>query len=154
MPRTVNAMDVPSSSASSMPEPFKSVLGPYEGRALGDYFGLAQFGANLEVLPPGSRSSLRHWHSHSDEFLLVLEGELTLVTNDGETRMKSGMCVGFKAGTADGHHLINKSSAPGRFLVIGTRTSDDKVTYPDDDFQWLVAEDGSWHAARKDGTTY
>jgi len=154
MPRALNAMDVPAHSASSMPEPFKETLGPYEGRALGDHFDLTQFGVNLEILPPKSRSALRHFHSQSDEFVLILEGELTLVTDEGETRLTSGMCAGFNAGSNNGHHLINKSNAHSTFLVVGARMPDDKITYPDDDFQWLTAENGSWYAARKDGAKY
>lgn len=74
--------------------------GPYESRNLGDLFGLTQYGVMMETLPPGSRSSIRHWHTKSDEFVMVLEGELTLVTNEGETVMRSGMVVGFPAGKA------------------------------------------------------
>ncbi len=153
MKTAIDAMEIKPSTGSSMPEPFRSTLGPFEGRGLGDYFGLTQFGVALEVLPPDSQSALRHWHTQSDEFVVMLEGELVLVTNEGETAVNAGMCVGFKAGVENGHHLINRSSAAARFLVVGTRTKGDRVHYPDDDFQWLV-EDGSAYAARKDGSKY
>ncbi|MDA0339371.1 MAG: cupin domain-containing protein [Proteobacteria bacterium] len=130
-------------------------LGPYEGRRLGDYFGLMQFGVSVEILPPGSKSLLRHWHAKSDELLYVLEGELTLITNDGEAALTPGHATGFKAGGGDAHHLENRSNEPAKFLVVGTRVEGDAVHYPDDDFQWLADdEEGSWYPARRDGTKY
>ncbi|WOF75215.1 cupin domain-containing protein [Parvibaculaceae bacterium PLY_AMNH_Bact1] len=128
--------------------------GPYESRNLGDLFGLTQYGVMMETLAPGSRSSIRHWHTKSDEFVMVLQGELTLVANEGETLMKNGMFAGFPAGKANAHHLINRSDAEARFLVIGTRVPGDEVHYPHDDFQWAFNEDGTWYAAHKDGTPY
>lgn len=147
-------MELESKSGQHFPEPFRSTLGPYEGRALGDYFGLTHFGAAVDILPPNSQSALRHWHTKSDELVLMLEGELTLITDSGETLLKPGMCAGFKAGVDNGHHLVNRSTSAAKFLVIGTRITGDEVHYPDDDFQWLVEKDGSWYAARKDGTRY
>lgn len=128
--------------------------GPYESRNLGDLFGLTQYGVMMETLPPGSRSSIRHWHTKSDEFVMVLEGELTLISNEGETVMRSGMVVGFPAGKANAHHLINQSDAEARFLVVGTRMPGDELHYPHDDFKWAVSDDGTWFAAHKDGTPY
>ncbi len=150
----IDAMAIRPESGHSVPEPFSSTLGAYEGRSLGDHFGLTQFGAALEILEPGSQSALRHWHTRSDELVLMLEGELVLKTDDGETLLKPSMCVGFKAGTENGHHLVNRSEVAAKFLVVGTRIHGDRTHYPDDDFQWLVEEDGSWHAAQKDGTIY
>ncbi len=128
--------------------------GPYESRNLGDLFGLTHYGVLVETLPPGSRSSIRHWHTKSDEFVMVLEGELTLITDAGETIMTQGMVSGFPAGAENAHHLVNRSDAEARFLVVGSRVPGDEVHYPHDDFKWAVAEDGSWYAARKDGTPY
>ncbi len=147
-------MELESKSGQHFPEPFRSTLGPYEGRALGDYFGLTHFGAAVDILPPNSQSALRHWHTKSDELVLMIEGELTLITDAGEMLLKPGMCAGFKAGVDNGHHLVNRSTSAAKFLVIGTRITGDEVHYPDDDFQWLVEKDGSWCAARKDGTRY
>ncbi len=128
--------------------------GPYESRNLGDLFGLTQYGVMMETLPPGSRSSIRHWHSKSDEFVMVLEGELALITDEGETLMGRGMVAGFRAGKENAHHLINKSTADARFLVVGSRVPGDEVHYPHDDFKWAFHEDGTWYAAHKDGTAY
>ena len=154
MKPAIDAMEITAVSENSLPQPFSRALGPFEGRSLGDHFGLTQFGAALEILPPNSRSALRHWHTQSDELVLLLEGELTMITNDGETRLQPGMCVGFKAGVDNAHHLINRSRSAAKFLVVGSRVKGDRVHYPDDDFQWLVDEDGSRHAASKDGTRY
>lgn len=128
--------------------------GPFKSRDLGAPFGLTQFGVIMETLPPGSRSSIRHWHTKSDEFVMVLEGVLTLVTDEGETEMSSGMVAGFSAGRENAHHLINRSDVDARFLVVGTRVPGDEVHYPHDDFKWAVGDDGTWFAAHKDGTPY
>ena len=101
--------------------PFAGTLGPFEARALGDALGLTHYGVNLETLPPGSRSSLRHWHTCSDEFVYVVSGTLTLVTDSGEATLPAGHCAGFSAGSEDGHHLINRSNSPATFLVVGSR---------------------------------
>jgi len=154
MKTAIDSLEVKAETDCTFPEPFKSRMGQSEWRGLGDYFGLTQFGSNLEVLYPNAQSALRHWHTKSDEFLYVIDGELVLATDEGETILHEGMCAGFKAGVKNGAHLINRSNTPARFLVIGTRVKGDKVYYPDDDFQWLVKEDGSMQAARKDGTYY
>jgi uncharacterized cupin superfamily protein len=93
--------------------------------------GLEQFGAFIEVLQPGSRSSLKHWHANEDEMVLVLAGEVTLVEGDVETPMRAGDAATFKAGAAVGHCLVNRSAAPTRCLVVGTRAPVDRITYPD-----------------------
>ena len=108
----------------------------------------------MEVLPPGSQSALRHWHQENDELVVMLAGELTLVTNRGRTTLLPNMVVGFQAGDPDGHHLINESDQEASVLVAGSRSKQDQVHYPDDDIQWLQSESGSWYAARKDGTPY
>lgn len=158
MAKAIDIESLPTSSDADpahagWPEPFRSQLGSFVGRTLGEPFGLTAFGVELETLRPGGQSALRHWHTNSDEFVWIVAGELTLVTNDGEQRLQSGMCVGFKAGVADGHHLVNRSGADATFLVVGSRAAGDRVNYPDDDFQWLE-QDGRWIAARKDGTPY
>lgn len=162
MKPAISAMDVDADRAGSpLPALEKraslgphELSGPYESRNLGDVFGLTQFGAMMETLPPGSRSSIRHWHSKSDEFVMVLKGELTLVSNEGETLLSAGMISGFKAGVENAHHLVNKSDNEGRFLVVGSRVPGDEVHYPHDDFKWAFNEDGTWSAAHKDGTPY
>lgn len=122
-------------------------------RPLGDPFGLVNFGVNLTRLAPGAISALRHAHSLQDEFIYVLEGTPTLVTDAGETQLEPGLCAGFRAGTGDAHHLVNRSDADVLYLEIGDRTSGDNATYPDDD---LAARqvDGQWLFTRKDGSEY
>jgi uncharacterized cupin superfamily protein len=127
------------------------------GRAkhpLGDLFGLTNFGVNLTRLAPGAYSALRHAHAKQDEFVYILEGEPTLVTDSGETQMKPGMCAGFKAGTGDAHHLVNRTKNDVVFLEVGDRSAGDSVNYPDDDVVAVFGPDGKWKYSRKDGTPY
>src|SRR5215469_13870291 len=151
--RPIAALGVTPIVDASYPEPFKARMGSFQCRLLGDAFGLTQFGANLEILAAGAQSALRHWHSLSDEFVFVLEGELVLRTDDGETPVNAGMCVGFKAGTPNGHHFVNRSATEARFLVVGTRAAGDVATYPDDDIMWCQGAAGSY-VAHKDGAPY
>jgi len=109
-------------------------------RRLSDAFGLSQFGANLLELPPGVWSSQRHWHERQDEFVYVVEGEVTLVTNEGETVLKPGMFAGFRAGVANGHHLVNRSNAIARVLEMGTRTAEETAHYSDIDMIYREGE--------------
>ncbi len=104
--------------------------GPYSELALGEQAGLAQFGAHVESLPPGSRSSLRHWHETEDELVFVLAGELVLV-EDVESVLKAGDAAAWKAGTPIGHSLENRSAQPATFLVVGSKSNRGKVHYPD-----------------------
>src|SRR5206468_8190446 len=108
----VLAESLKAESSVGYPEPFGSRMGQCDWRRLGDPFGLTQFGISLETLQPGGQSALRHWHTLCDEFLYLLEGELVLRMNAGETKVTAGMCIGFKAGTRDGHHFINRSDRP------------------------------------------
>jgi uncharacterized cupin superfamily protein len=122
-------------------------------RALGDLFGLDQFGVNLTELAPGAQSALRHWHSHEDELVYVLEGEITLITGAGEEVLRPGDVVGFKAGVANGHHLVNRSERPVRYLEIGSRRIEvDRAVYPDDDLAVQPDGTGKRRMTRKDGT--
>ena len=132
-PAALPALSLPEVHGSGYPEPFKSRMGDRVKRRLGEAFGLTQFGVNLVVLGPGGQSALRHWHTHEDEFLYLLEGELVLVTNAGEQVIRTGDCAGYRAGESDGHHLINRGDAPARYLEIGSRSEDDLAFYPDDD---------------------
>lgn len=107
--------------------------GPAEGILFSDSGGLTQFGAFVEILPPGSRSSIRHWHSDEDEMVYVLEGTVTLHEGDGTATLGAGDAATFKAGAPVGHFLENTGQAEARYLVIGTRAAADTVTYPDKD---------------------
>ena len=147
------ALEVSKKSGSSYPEPFRSRMGDGTWRALGDSFGLTQFGFNLETLEPGAQSALRHWHTLSDEFVYMLEGELVVRVNEGEFPLRPGMCIGFKAGDPNGHHLVNCSQQRAMFIVVGSRVPGDTGFYPDDDLAWFRTEKGRI-AVHKDGTPY
>ncbi|HMI95566.1 MAG TPA: cupin domain-containing protein, partial [Micropepsaceae bacterium] len=112
-------------------------------RPLGDRFGLTIFGVNLTTLPPGAMSALRHAHTSQDEFVYILEGTPTLITDVGETKLRPGMCAGFKAGTGDAHHLVNQSESDVVYLEVGDRTLGDGAHYPDDDIVAVKTPDGT-----------
>jgi len=154
-PRAIKALEVPPRArASSYPEAFAARVKGREKRPLGDFFGLQNFGVNLTRLAPGAQSSLRPAHTRQDEFVYILEGQPTLVTNSGEILLEPGMCAGFRAGSGDGHHLHNRTAAEVLYLEIGDRTPGDAATYPDDDLQAVLGTDGKWRYSRKDGTAY
>lgn len=135
------------------PSPYKEKVGGRTKRKLGDAVGLTQFGVNLTMLPPGAYSSMRHWHKTEDEFVYVLSGELTLITDAGEQTLKAGDACGFPAGKPDGHHLINRSQSPATYLEVGTRVNSDAVEYPDIDMKGV--NDGTgWKFTHKDGRPY
>ncbi len=114
-----------------------------EKAALGNVAGLTQFGVNLTRLKPGAASALRHWHEQEDEFIYVLEGELVLVEDGGETLLGPGDCAGFKAGVSNGHQLVNKSQRDARYLEIGTRAATERAHYPDVDLVLERDENGA-----------
>ena len=121
---------------------------------MGDALGLTAYGVNLVRLPPGALSSQRHWHSHEDEFVYVLEGELTLVSDAGEQVLTPGMVAGFPAGKADGHHMINNSEAWAVYLEVGSRSDDDACHYPDIDLFLTSEASGGRRFTRKNGAPY
>jgi uncharacterized cupin superfamily protein len=149
----IDPAQVPAASGSAYPEPFKSRVANRRKQRLGDAFGLTNFGVNVTTLPAGTPSALRHWHSHEDEFIYVLGGELTLVTGDGEQTLTAGMCAGFPAGKADGHCLVNRSDSDAVYFEVGDRRPEDAVTYPDDDIAGRATPLGR-RFSRKDGTPY
>jgi uncharacterized cupin superfamily protein len=153
-PVALVAADVPPRvKPSNYPEPFYSQMMKRQKRPLGDLFGLTNFGVNLTCIAPGGASALRHAHTIQDEFVYILEGRPTLVTDAGRTALKPGMCAGFKGGTGDGHHLLNETAEDVLYLEIGDRLPGDTATYPDDDLA-AVAVDGKWRFMHKDGTPY
>jgi uncharacterized cupin superfamily protein len=152
-PAIVAADAPPRAFRTNYPEPFASRMAGRDKRPLGDLFGLANFGVNLTRLAPGGSSALRHAHTKQDEFVYVLQGRPTLVTNAGRAALKAGMCAGFKAGTGDAHHLVNDTADDVVYLEIGDRTAGDAVDYPDDDLA-VVTVDGRRQMAHKDGTPY
>jgi uncharacterized cupin superfamily protein len=153
-PVAIRAADAPArAKPSNYPEPFASRMKGREKRPLGDLFGLANFGINLTRLAPGGSSALRHAHAKQDEFVYILTGHPTLHTDEGKVRLAPGMCAGFKAGTGNGHRLVNETSEDVVYLEVGDRAPGDAVSYPDDD---LCAEfvDGKWRFVHKDGSSY
>lgn len=153
-PVAVVAADVaPRAKPSSYPEPFASMMRGRIKRPLGEVFGLDHFGVNLTRMAPGSVSALRHAHSQQDEFIYILEGSPTLITESGETALSPGMCAGFKAGEGGGHQLVNRSAGVVVYLEVGDRTAGDHVVYPDDDIEAYL-EDGAWRFRHKNGEPY
>ena len=152
--KALNAADAPvRSKPSNYPGPFASRMAGREKRPLGDLFGLTNFGVNLTRLAPKAMSALRHAHSKQDEFVYVIAGRPTLRTDEGRTQLVPGMCAGFKAGTGNGHHLINETDEDVIYLEVGDRTPGDEGSYPDDDLKAMMA-DGKWRFVHKDGTLY
>ncbi len=135
---------------SKYPRPYDEPCRERVRHALGDAAALAQFGVNLLRLPPGVWSSQRHWHAAQDEFVWVVEGEVVLVTDDGEELLGPGDCAGFKAGVANGHHLQNRSTRDALVIEIGTRNPEDATDYPDIDLRLNKAQ-GFMH---RDGKSY
>jgi uncharacterized cupin superfamily protein len=135
------------------PSPFDVPCRAKQRRKLGDAAGLTQFGVNLLTLPAGAWSSQRHWHTESEEFIYVLSGEVTLVTDAGEELLSAGDAAGFKAGDRNGHCLQNRSGADAQVLEIGTRIATDAADYPGID---MLSPPGGKPAAytRRDGTPY
>jgi uncharacterized cupin superfamily protein len=144
---------MPQETRTGYPEPYKSRVAGRHRRRLGDTTGLKNFGVNLVTLDPGAESSMRHWHTVQDEFIYVLEGEVTLITDAGRQKLHPGMAAGFPGGRADGHHLINETRQPVKYLEVGDRLPGDGAAYSEAD---LAAKqvDGKWVFTHKDGTPY
>lgn len=142
---------VPVKTGSIYPAPYDAMMAGRSSLRLGQAGGLTQFGVNLVTLEPGALSSLRHWHQNEDEFVYVTEGTLTLIQDGGETEMHPGDCAAFPAGVPDGHHLVNRTEAPARFLVVGTRAGHEIATYSDVDMRVEVTPEGPTFT-RRDGT--
>jgi len=140
MPK-INIGKIPRDASSLYPKQFRDVVSGREKQRLGAAAGLTQFGVNLTMLKPGAASALRHWHQEEDEFIFVVEGELVLIENDGETILKPGDAAGFKAGVDNGHCLVNRTQRDALYLEIGTRATSERVDYPDVDC--VLERDGS-----------
>ncbi|MGE4062625.1 MAG: cupin domain-containing protein [Rhodospirillaceae bacterium] len=150
MPK-IDLAAVPARKGSTYPKPFDAPCAERARQRLGDAGGLSDFGVNLMRLPAGGWSSQRHWHSHEDEFVYVLEGELTLIEDGGETLIRAGECAAFPKNAGNGHHLVNTSNAEAVYLDIGTRSPDDQVIYSDID---MMIPSRAAGFVRKDGTPY
>ena len=150
MPK-IDLSKVPLRTGSIYPAPYDAEM---EGRAslrVGDAGGLSQFGANIVILAPGAKSSLRHWHEEQDEFVVMLEGECVLVDDSGKSVMRRGDCAAFPAGDGNGHHFVNESDAEARFLVVGTRTPTETAHYSDVDLMVKIGPEG-FAFTRRDGS--
>jgi len=153
-PIAAEAAEIPSrTGAVHLPAPFAKRLSGRVKHALGDHFGLKAFGVNLTRLAAGDTSALHHRHLRGEEFVYVLEGHPTLVSDRGEVTLSPGMCAGFPAG-GPAHHLENRTQGEVLFLEVGDRTPGDQVVYPNDDLRLVVGEDGKPRCAHKDGTPY
>lgn len=150
MPK-IDVAAIPARKGSGYPPPFHAPCADRTRRRLGDAGGLSDFGVNLMTLPPGGWSSQRHWHSDEDEFVYVLEGELTLVEDHGETLLCAGDCAAFPKKTGNGHHLKNQSSVVAVYLEVGSRKPNDLTTCSDIDMRSSNADGKFVH---KDGTPY
>ncbi|MBE0554613.1 MAG: cupin domain-containing protein [Rhodobacteraceae bacterium] len=152
MPK-LDLSSVPVKTGSIYPEPYASMVKGRSSLRLGDAAGLTQFGVNLVTLEPGAMSSLRHWHLAEDEFVMVTEGECVMVQDEGETIMRPGDCAGFPAGSTNGRHFLNRSDAPARFLVVGSKAPREVATYSDHDLKVEIAG-GKARFTYKDGTDW
>ena len=144
----------PRARQSLYPEEFAVRVAGRLKRPLGDPFGLTNFGVNHTRLAPGAMTALRHAHSRQDEFVYVLEGRPTLITGHGARELAPGVCVGFKAGNGDAHHIVNRTDADVVLLEVGDRTAFDEVEYPDDDIRVVAGPDGGPVFVHKDGTPF
>lgn len=152
MPK-IDRSTVPVKTGSIYPAPYAAMMAGRSSLRLGDAGGLTQFGVNLVTLAPGALSSLRHWHLAEDEFVMVTDGECTLIEDAGETVMRAGDCAAFPASTPDGHQFINRSDVPASFLIIGSKAKREVATYSDVDLV-LTVEDGTATFTHRDGAPY
>lgn len=152
MPK-IDIAKVPVEARNIYPDEFAKVVAGRERQRIGEAAGLTQFGVNICRLKPGAASSLRHWHRMEDEMVYVLEGEVVLVEDDGETVLRPGDAAGFKANVANGHHLVNKSTRDAVFLEIGTRAPWERSTYTDVDLV-LERDQSGRRFMRKSGRPY
>ena len=142
---------VPEQTGTIYPPAFAETVAGRAVQRLGAAGGLTQFGVNIVTLAPGAASSMRHWHENEDEFILVLQGTCTLRHDAGETDLRQGDCAAFPAGDPDGHCVVNRTDAPARFLVVGSRAQHEVVHYSEEDVR-LEIEDGIPHFTRADGS--
>ncbi|HLJ52007.1 MAG TPA: cupin domain-containing protein [Rhizomicrobium sp.] len=150
MPK-IDIASVAKVKGTGYPPPFDAPCAERIRQRLGNAAGLKDFGVNLMHLPPGNWSSQRHWHTHEDEFVYVLEGEVVLIEDAGETMLRAGDCAAFAKNTGNGHHMINRSGATAVYLEIGSRSREDLTTCSDIDMMSAAADGRFVH---KDGTRY
>jgi len=152
MPK-IDIAELPLDTRTNYPSPFDRVVAGRERKRLGNAAGLDQFGVNLTTLKPGAASALRHWHEKEDELVYILEGEVVLIEDGGETLLKPGDAAGFKADSRDGHQLINRTDGDAVYLEIGTRSKHEYVEYSDVDLK-VVRDDKGMRYTHKNGEPY
>lgn len=140
-------------TSTGYPDPHRKAVAGRSRQRLARAAGLTQFGVNLCTLKPGAQSSIRHWHESEDELVYVLEGEVILHENDGETTLRAGDAAAWKAGVANGHCLINRSDRDAVLMEIGTRALTDRAAYPDVDMMAVRDEKGARYS-RKNGDPF
>jgi len=150
---TFRVEDVAIATGTDYPAPYDSVAIGRVKHRVGDHAGLTGYGVNIVTLPPGGASAQRHWHEEEEEFTYMIAGELTLITDDGEETVTSGMMMGFPSGYENGHHLVNRSDSNATYMEIGTRSANDTCHYPDIDLRF-VGKGGVEVFTHKDGTPY
>jgi uncharacterized cupin superfamily protein len=149
----IDLAKVPVKTGTIYPAPYNAEVAGRTSLRLGDAGGLTQFGVNIVILAPGAKSSMRHWHLHEDEFVMVIQGSCTLMQDAGPQVMQVGDCAAFPAGVADGHCFVNHTTAEARFLVVGTKAKAEVATYPDVDF--MVHQGGGVNRfTYRDGTDW
>jgi uncharacterized cupin superfamily protein len=152
MPK-IDISKLPTDTRTGYPPPYDRAVVGRERKRLGNAAGLDQFGVNLTTLKAGASSALRHWHEREDEFIYVLEGELVLIEDGGETLLKPGDAAGFKANSGNGHHLVNKTDRNATYLEVGTRSKHERVEYPDADLM-VVRDDKGLRYTHRNGDPY
>lgn len=152
--RAIDPREIEPRVGTGYPEPYRQKVVSRRKHVLGDAFGLTRYGVNLVDLPPGTWSSQRHWHTHEDEFIYVVAGELTMVTDAGEQVLTPGMAAGFPAGNPNGHHLINTGEDVASYLEVGDRNDLDEVFYPDIDLLYKANDKGEHQFTNRDGVPY
>lgn len=149
----IDLASVPVKTGTIYPAPYDAEVAGRSSLRLGDAGGLTQFGVNIVILPPGAKSSMRHWHLNEDEFVMVTQGACTLMQDAGPVVMHAGDCAAFPAGVPDGHCFVNHTDAEARFLVVGTKAKTETATYSDIDLQVHQAG-GVNRFTYKDGTDW
>lgn len=152
MPK-IDIAAIPLDTGSGYPAPYRDAVEGRSRKRLAPAAGLTQFGVNICRLPPGVASSQRHWHAAEDELVYVLEGEVVLCEDDGETVLRPGDAAAWKAGAANGHCLVNRSGADAVILEIGSKAPSEKAEYPDIDLMAIRDETGIRYV-RKSGEPY
>ncbi len=152
MPK-IDISKIPDDIATGYPPPYNKVVEGRSRKRLARAAGLTQYGVNICTLKPGAASSQRHWHENEDEFVFVLEGEVVLFEDDGETVLKSGDAAAWKAGVANGHCLVNRSNRDAVFIEVGSRAARERAHYSDIDMK-VERDDKGMHYTRKNGEPF